>query len=138
MVPGSHARCRPALEVFDEHSPRYYPYGGEKNAGDAHLDRLHRALSTVGIPEQGKNAMHLSDQQFLDLLRKAYNLPLLDGVVGDLQFKNRTGKVRNSGVLSEGVTPSEAWDSLMTWFQEYQRAYPPQPAAPPAKQGKFF
>ena len=101
-------RNRDNLAKFNKKdTPRYYPYGGSKNAGQAHI-RLHNATKKAGIKLQGGNP-NKTDAELIEAYKKAYSDPSLNGIRGSLRTPN------SKTILGEDLTPAEAFKNLLEW-----------------------
>jgi hypothetical protein len=107
LVERSNVAGRPRLGAFDQpETPRFYPEGNPRNAGQAHI-RLHRATRQAGIRLGGNR--RLNNTQLLEAYRRAYSDPSLDGIRGDLRTPD------GSTVIARNVTPLEALEALLEW-----------------------
>ena len=106
LVERANVAGKPGLSAFDQAgTPRFYPEGSARNAGQAHI-RLHRATSAAGIELGGTK---LSQRGLLDAYERAYSDPALRGIRGELRTPN------GSLVLGKGLTPAEAMRQLRSW-----------------------
>ena len=87
-------------------TPRYYPYGSDENAGQAHL-RIHDATDAAGIKLGGSR---LTNADIINAYKRAYADPSLNGIKGDLRLPNGTPVLGGTG-----VTPGQAFDALLKW-----------------------
>ena len=108
LVERSNVRGRASLASFDTtDTPRYYPYGTPKSAGQAHI-RLHEATRNAGIKLRGGNP-NLSDFELIERYKKAYNNSALNGIRGELRLPD------SSRIIVADVIPSKAFMALLEW-----------------------
>ena len=110
LVERVNTRGRPDMAQFNTaQTPRFYPYGSEENAGQAHI-RMHESTRNAGIRLQGGNP-NMSSQELMNRYKNAYNAPSLQHIRGDLRTPD------SSTVIATNVSVGEA-------FRRLEQMYP--------------